>query len=112
MASRSPMLAILLGLFSAQAFAAESPPLDRGLQPEAGSGVPSVFRDMGVVQRKAMNKSEKLLISNYLSMDFSDGPFAMYGVNVDLGYALSDFWEIYINTVPYFINSKRSIVDR
>jgi hypothetical protein len=36
----------------------------------------------------------------------------MYGVNLSVGYALSDFWEIYLNVAPTFLNSKRSIVEK
>ncbi|MBI4924491.1 MAG: hypothetical protein HY843_01090 [Bdellovibrio sp.] len=92
-------------------------PLDQSLKPEQVFGntqedISGVFRDMGIVQRKAMNKAKKTLVSTYVGMDFSDGPYSMYGVNMNLGYALSDFFEVYFNFVPAFINSKRSIVDK
>lgn len=86
--------------------------LDQSLKPpEPLNPVPPIMRDMGVVQKKAMNKSGKILFSNYWSMDFSDGPFTMYGVNFDIGYAISDFWELYLNTTPVYITQARSIVN-
>ena len=97
----------------AQAAAAVA--LDRTLKPPPGEGseeISVVLKDMGVVQRKGMNKARKLLLSSYVGMDFSDGPFSMYSVNFDVGYALSDFWEIYLNAAPFYINSRRSIVDK
>lgn len=111
-------IGLSLALTLGHATADESAPvLDRSIKPvtddsEPNEEVSSVFRDMGVVQRKAMSKSQKLLLSPYFSMDFSDGPYTMYGVNIDIGYAISDFWEIYINTTPFFINNQRSIVKK
>jgi hypothetical protein len=74
--------------------------------------VSSVFRDMGVVRRKAMPKAGRLLISNYGSLDFSDSPFSFYGFHLDVGYALNDFWEIYLTSVPFFVVRERSITGR
>jgi hypothetical protein len=110
------LLLVACAALGSPAFA-EDPPLDRSLRTEAetrsgGGEISSVFRDMGVVQRKAMAKSGKLLFAPYISMDFSDGPFSMYGLNTDLGFALSDFWEIYFNAAPAFITSKRSIAQK
>ncbi len=93
---------------------AENTPLDQALKPDTleEESASSVFRDMGVVQRKAMNKARKVLFSSYLAMDFSDGPYSMYGIHTNFGYAFSDFFEIYFNLAPAFINSKRSIVTK
>lgn len=99
------------GLMSALCWAQPQTPLDKSLAPDREDAVSNVFREMGVVQRKAMQKSGKFLFSNYGALDFSDGPYSMYGFNTNLGYALSDFWEIYINAVPFFIANPRSIVD-
>lgn len=71
---------------------------------------PVVFRDMGVVQNKAMNKRQKFLFAPAFALDFSDGPYSAYSVGVRLGYAFSDFWEIYALVNPKFINQKRSFV--
>ena len=74
--------------------------------------VSSVFQDMVVVQRKAKDKAQKFLFSMYGSFDFSDGPVTMYGLNTDFGYAISDFWEVYLNFVPLFAAQARPIVKK
>lgn len=89
---------------------AQQTPLDKSLAPDQTGVVSSVFLDMGVVQRRAMPKGGRFLISNYGSFDFSDGPYSMYGVNLDLGYALSDFWELYLTSTPVFFSNARPIV--
>ena len=57
-----------------------------------------------------MNKSRRILFSPSFSVDFSDGPFSMYGIGAGVGYALSDFWEVYLLANPKFVNKKRSLV--
>lgn len=105
------LLGALLLMFAASSQAAETP-LDEGLKPaDDGSEVAPVLKDMGVVQKKSMEKAGKFLFSNYFSMDFSDGPYSNYGFNFDFGYAISDFWEVYLSTVPFYVNQQRSIVD-
>jgi outer membrane beta-barrel protein len=105
-------LVTVLTVLSGPCFA-QKVALDRGIKPdEEDAEVSSVFREMGVVQRKAMQKADKWLIGSYGSLDFSDGPYSMYGLNFDVGYALSDFWEVYVNYVPLFLSTKRSIVDK
>ncbi len=89
--------------------------MDASLKPsevELSNEYATIFKEMGVVQGKAISKGKKLLFSTNLSLDFSDGPYSMYGINTNIGYALSDFWEIYANLVPMFINNKRSIVEK
>lgn len=104
----------LLAFSLSCALAAEEPGLDRSLRPSNADSdsQPKVFRSIGVVQNKAMSKSGRFLVSSYLGMDFSDGPYSMYGANLDVGYAISDFWEVYLNTTPMFINNQRSIVSK
>ena len=102
------LASICICLFLSVALAhAQDTALDKSLAPADDGTYSNVFQDMGVVQRRAMKKSGKFLISNYGALDFSDGPYSMYGFNLDVGYALSDFWEIYINTTPFFISNKR-----
>jgi len=106
-------LSVVLGLgaFSSgsSAFAVEA--LDPALRPESIQGNASrVFNDMGVVQRKAMSKDERFLLSTYGSFDFSDGPYTNYSINVNPGFALSDFLEVYVNYAPSFLVSARPIV--
>jgi len=74
--------------------------------------IASVYKDMGVLQRRAMPKAGRFLISSYGSLDFSDGPYSMYGLNLNPGYAFSDFFEVYLNFVPLYINTARSIVGK
>lgn len=99
----------VLFYFSVLSCFAQEIPLDKGLEPD-NQEVSNVFRDMGVVQRKAMDKSGKFLISTYGGFDFSDGPYTNYSWNINPGYAFSDFFEIYINIAPAFSVSRRSIV--
>lgn len=87
-------------------------PLDQNLKPDQIEEISSVFRDMGVVQKKAMNKSGRFLLSSYGSFDFSDGPYTNYSINMNPGYAINDYFEIYANVVPTFIVQARSIVKK
>jgi hypothetical protein len=85
--------------------------LDKSLGAGLDEGVTSIFRDMGVVQRRAMPKSGRFLFYNSMGFDFSDGPYSMYALNVNPGFAFTDFFEVYINFVPYFVHRPRKIVD-
>ncbi len=98
---------------SAPAFAAGTP-LDPGLRTDdkESEEISNVFKDMGVVQKRSMPKGGRFLFSTYGSFDFSDGPFTNYSLNINPGYAISDFFEIYINYVPMFITQARSINDQ
>lgn len=116
--SLSPILfAALCAFFGAHpdvARAANPTPLDASLKPPEAttSEITDVFRDMVVVQRKAKEKARSILFYTYGSFDFSDGPTTMYGMNLNLGYALSDYWEVYANYVPAFIAQERDVVKR
>jgi hypothetical protein len=87
-------------------------PLDASLEPvpPSADSISTVFRDMVVVQRKAKEKAKKILFYPYGSFDFSDGPTTMYGLNLDLGYAFSDEFELYAGYVPAFVANQRQIV--
>lgn len=91
-------------------------PLDSSLRPAAqadeAEAAAGVFKDMGVVQKQAMKKSGRFLLSTYGGFDFSDGPYTQYAFNINPGYAVSDFFEIYAQAVPVFIASERSIVKK
>ncbi len=90
--------------------AAGKPVLNKELDPkEAFGDVSALFEDVVAVQRKALKKANSFLLSPYLSFDFSDAVYTMYGLNLDAGYAPSEFWEIYLNYVPVFINQERSL---
>lgn len=74
--------------------------------------IPSVYKDMVVVQRKAKQKAGNILFAPSVNLDFSDGPITNYAINLDVGYALSDFWEVYANIVPTFVTIERPIVNK
>jgi len=84
--------------------------VDASLRPTEEIDAKGVFRDMVVVQRRAMVKGGRFLLSTYAALDFSDNPYTMYGFQVNPGYAISDFFEVYINYAPYFRTSERRIV--
>ena len=98
---------------SGTAFAAGTP-LDSGLRTDdkESEEISNVFKEMGVVQKRAMPKGGRFLFSAYGSFDFSDGPYTNYSININPGYALSDFFEVYVNYVPMFITQARSINDQ
>ena len=88
-------------------------PLDPSVQiQQSDQNVSTVFKDMVVVQRKAKKKAGHFLFSTHSTIDFSDGPITNYAINTNIGYAISDFWEAYINFVPYFIVNERPIVKK
>lgn len=89
----------------------QAPTLDTTLKPDEKQEISNIFRDMGVVQRKAMVKGGRFLFSSFGTLDFSDGPYTNYSIHVNPGYAISDFLEVYANIVPAYIVSARSIVD-
>ncbi|MFL5815410.1 MAG: hypothetical protein ACJ763_17675 [Bdellovibrionia bacterium] len=108
------VFSVLALLFSASVFAADQQQvaLDRSLKPsdEVSSEPPTIFTDMGVVQRKEMRKTGKLLLSPYGTVNFTDGPYAYYRANFDVGYAFNEFWEVYVGIAPV-INRKRSVTN-
>jgi hypothetical protein len=115
MASRRLFLAFLLSVASfagTLARAQTKPSLGEELRPpeETLEEIAGVYKDMGVLQRRAMPKAGRFLISSYGSLDFSDGPYSMYGLHLNPGYAFTDFFEVYVNFVPFYINNARSIV--
>lgn len=117
----------LIFSFSLVSFGQESTPIDdqsstppqameeqEALSPEVrlevGENVSKVFRDMVVVQRKAKIKGKHFLFNPNLGVDFSDGPATLYTMNMNIGYAINDFWELYLNYAPGFIVQERGIV--
>lgn len=91
---------------------AQSPPLK--INPEVISNAyrndrSPVFDNIVSVQYKAIEKSKKFLFNPAFSVDFSDMPFTMWGTEFNLGYAFSDYWELYLNFVPMYISNERLI---
>lgn len=109
---RTRMLLFLSVLFFNFDYSFASAPLDNTLAPNADEEVSNVFRDMGVVQRRAMRKEDRFVFSGYGSLDFSDGPYSNYSFHINPGYAFRDDLEVYANIVPFYIVNKRSIVDK
>jgi hypothetical protein len=50
--------------------------------PEDRDEAPAVFKDMGVIQNKAIVKSNDILIAPKFSMDFSDGPLMTFSKSI------------------------------
>lgn len=110
-------ITILFFLLSSQSGAQTKPApeakkkssLDRSLEPTVSDEISSLFENVVAVQRKAKVKSGKFLFAPYISIDFSDSPQTMYAMNLNFGYAAGEFFEIYLNYVPSYINNERSI---
>lgn len=83
--------------------------LDRSLEPSNQDEISALFENVIAVQRKAKVKSGKFLFSPIMSFDFSDSVYTMYGLNLNFGYALSEFWEVYFSYTPSFAANERSI---
>lgn len=86
--------------------------LDHSLKPQATDEVSSLFENIVAVQKKARVKSGKFLFSPSMSFDFSDSPNTMYGLNLDFGYALGEFWEVYLAVTPTYISNERSLAKK
>lgn len=86
--------------------------LDRSLEPANQDEISALFQNVIAVQRKAKVKSGKFLFSPIMSFDFSDSVYTMYGLNLNFGYALGEFWEVYFNYVPSFVANERSIAKK
>lgn len=85
--------------------------LDPSLKSGNDEEISSAFKDMGVVQRRAMRKADRFLFATYMTLDFSDGPYTNYSVHLNPGYAFSDFFEVYFNFSPFYLVSPRRIVE-
>jgi len=107
------MVCSIFGSFDASAQNKAATPLDRTAQiVEQKDRVFDIFEDVVVVQRKAKDKRGKFLFNPGMTLDFSDGPTTLYTVNANVGYAISDFFEAYLNFVPTFLSEDRSIVKK
>jgi hypothetical protein len=99
---------------SGRSFAEETKAnLDEKLEPTGyRDDTSSIFENVVAVQKKARVKAKKFLFSTYGSLDFSDSPYTMYGLNFDVGYATSESYEFYLNYTPAFITNQRSIAQQ
>lgn len=108
------VLTLLVGFNTARA---ENPPaptpgtaaLDRALRPGVTDEVTTLFENVVAVQRRAKQKAGKFLLAPLFSFDFSDSPYTMYGLNLSLGYAFSEMWELYLTYTPSFVTNERNI---
>lgn len=106
LASRLVLVLVLFScLSSGDGKALASPGLD-----SSSKDYPVVFKEMGVVQNKAMNKGGRFLFAPALGIDFSDGPYSTYSIGGRIGYGISDFWEVYLLATPKFISQKRPFI--
>jgi hypothetical protein len=110
---RTHLLYTLLAFaLTVQASFAADTPLDTTLAPKSDEEVSNVFREMGVVQKRSMPKANRFLLSPYATFDFSDGPYSNYSFHINPGYAINDFLEVYLNFVPFYVVSPRSIHEK
>lgn len=86
--------------------------LDRNLKPDQKDEISALFENVVAVQRRAKVKKGSWLFNPYLSFDFSDSPSTMYGLNLNGGYAFSEFWEVYLNYVPSYVTNERQIAKK
>lgn len=97
---------MLIQAYSVPAVSAE---LDKTLKPQEGEDSTLFFENVVAVQRKAKKKANKFLFYPYFSIDFSDSPFTQYGTVLDFGYAIGEFWEVYLSYVPFYITNERNL---
>lgn len=83
--------------------------LDPKLRLTSADEVSQVFEGVVAVQRKAKVKKGSFLLAPLFSFDFSDAPYTQYSLQINAGYALSDFWEIYFSYSPVFIANERNL---
>lgn len=97
---------LMIQTYTVDAAAAE---LDKTLKPEVNEDNGFFFENVVAVQRKAKKKANKFLFFPYFSIDFSDSPFTQYGTVLDVGYAFSEYWEVYFSYVPFYITNERNL---
>lgn len=71
--------------------------------------ISTLYKDVIVVQRKTKRKDGAWLFNPLASFDFSDAPKTLYSLNLGVGYAFSDFWELYAVYAPFFISQDRPL---
>lgn len=97
-------------VFAEDAAQEKKPVLNLKLDPKEAFGEnSSLFEDVVAVQKKALKKTGSFLLSPIFSFDFSDSPYTMYGLNLNVGYAPNEFWELYLNFVPAYVTIERNL---
>lgn len=104
-------LSILMGtsLAWSQEESAGGAALDPKLRLTSKDEVSPIFEGVVAVQRKAKVKKGSFLFSPLFSLDFSDAPYTMYSLQLNAGYAISDFWEVYFSYSPSFAANERNL---
>ena len=72
--------------------------------------IDTLFKNMIVVQKKAIERKNKFVFDTHLSFDFSDNPKTMYTFSLGAGYALSESFEIGLSFSPYIMSQERATV--
>lgn len=72
--------------------------------------IDSLFKNMIVVQKKAIERKGKFIFDSHLSFDFSDNPKTMYAANIGIGYAITESFEFGLSYAPFIMSSERSTV--
>ena len=83
--------------------------LDPKLRLTSKDEVSPIFEGVVAVQRKAKVKKGSILLNPMFSFDFSDAPYTQYSLQLNAGYALSDFWEVYVAYSPAFAANERNL---
>ncbi len=83
--------------------------LDPRLKLTSTDEVSPIFEGVVAVQRKAKVKKGSFLFAPLFSFDFSDAPYTQYSLQLNAGYAISDFWEVYLAYSPLFIANERNL---
>ncbi len=69
----------------------------------------SLFKDMIVVQRRAITRENKILADTSFNFDYSDYPRTMYALGLGAGYALSESIEIHGVLHPVYVSNEKPI---
>ncbi len=110
--SRNPSSATIPA--RAESSTKESPKLETDpavLNYESDSQLSSIFKDIIVVQRQAIKRDKKKLISFSSTFDFSDGPIDQTGLTLKAGYAVNQNWELHLLFTPTYMNKTRPVAD-
>ena len=73
-------------------------------------GIDTLFKNMIVVQKRAIERKNKFVFDTHLSFDFSDNPKTMYAAALGVGYAFSESFEVGLSFSPFFMSQERSTV--
>lgn len=109
-----------LCLFSSNLWAQEEPikpqPIEKKLEldpkilnEEESKNSDSLFKNMMVMQKKAISKSNRFLFDSNLSFDYSDSPKTMHALNFGIGYSFNEKLELSLRFSPLFLANDRPL---